>query len=59
MENFDVTGAIIEFESGLLDGEGVVELFQYLVDSGMIYSLQGSYHRIAEKLFEAGLITAP
>jgi hypothetical protein len=45
---------IIEFESGLLDDEDVIALFQYLVDSGQAWSLQGSYGRAARSLIEAG-----
>ena len=54
---YDVTGAIIAFESGDLDEEGVRELFQHLVDTGLAWTLQGSYGRAAAALIEAGVIT--
>jgi hypothetical protein len=55
----DVVGKIIEFESGEMDEEQVIELFQELVDTGMAWQLQGSYGRAAADLIEAGLVTVP
>jgi hypothetical protein len=54
----DITSDIIAFESGELDQDGVIELFQNLVDSGLAWSLQGSYGRTAQALIQAGLVTA-
>ena len=54
---FDLTTRIIEFETGEATEEQVIELFQYLVDTGLAWSLQGSYGRTAEALLEAGVIT--
>jgi hypothetical protein len=51
----DLTSAIIEFEEGEMPKEQVVELFQYLIDSGLAWSLQGSYGRMARTLIDAGL----
>ncbi len=53
---FDLVGAIMNFESGQLDDDGVIELFQHLVDTGMAWSLQGSYGRAAKQLLDQGLI---
>jgi hypothetical protein len=53
---FDLTTRIIEFETGEATEEQVIELFQYLVDTGLAWSLQGSYGRTAEALLEAGVI---
>tara|TARA_R100000152_G_C6739157_1_gene163054 strand:+ start:663 stop:857 length:195 start_codon:yes stop_codon:yes gene_type:complete len=55
----DITNKIIEFENGNLPNEEVYALFQFLLDSGMIYSLQGSYQRMAEELLLAGKIEMP
>lgn len=55
-EKFDEIGAIISFEQGELNDEGVIELFQHLVDNGHAWQLQGSYGRTANDLIEAGLI---
>jgi hypothetical protein len=57
--NFNLTGAIIAYEDGELDEDGIVELFQHLVDSGLAWQLQGHYGRTAQALIEAGLVTAP
>jgi hypothetical protein len=57
-KQYDVTSGIIAFESGELDQDGVVELFQYLVDTGMAWTLQGSYGRTAANLLNAGVISA-
>ena len=54
---YDRVSAIIAFESGELDGDKVVELFQHLVDTGLAWQLQGHYGRTAVSLIEAGLIT--
>lgn len=55
----DLISKIMEFESGELDDEGIDELFQHLVNTGMAWSLQGFYGRTARDLIEAGRITMP
>ena len=55
----DIVGKIMAFEQGELDNEEVYTLFQFLLDSGMIHSLQGSYQRMAEELLLAGMIHMP
>lgn len=52
----DYVDKIIAYESGELDEDGVVELFQELLDSGVLFHLQGSYQRTAQALLDAGLI---
>lgn len=56
-KKFDLTGAIIDFESGNLSEAGTIELFQYLVDTGLAWSLQGSYGRAAKAMIDAGLVS--
>lgn len=56
MSEYDELGAIIAYESGDLDEESTIELFQHLVDSGLAWRLQGSYGRTAHALLEQGLI---
>lgn len=56
-KKYDVVGAIIEFESGQLDDDGVLRLFSELVKSGMAWSLQGSYGRAAQRLIDGGYLS--
>lgn len=55
----DLVGAMMAFEDGELGQDETVELFQELVDSGLAWSLQGSYGRAAQALIEEGLVTRP
>ena len=48
---------IMDFEEGSLEENDVIELFQFLVDTGMAWQLQGFYGRTAETLIEAGYVT--
>lgn len=57
MKSYDVTGNIIAYESGELEQEQVIELFQHLVNTGLAWTLQGSYGRTAAALIEAGEIS--
>jgi hypothetical protein len=50
----DQLDKMIAYENGELDQEGVVELFQNLIDSGLVWQLQGSYGRMAKYLIEDG-----
>jgi hypothetical protein len=50
----DQVDKIVAFESGDLDFEGVIELFQELIDSGLVWQLQGSYGRTARALIDEG-----
>jgi hypothetical protein len=54
---FDLTGAIIAFESGELDHDGELELLQNLLDSGMYLHLQGAYGRAVQRALDAGDIS--
>ena len=48
---------LVSYEEGTLDAEHVPVLFQNLIDSGLIFQLQGSYVRVAKELVETGLVT--
>ena len=50
----DQLDQIIAYEQGDLSEEDTVTLFQSLIDSGVVWRLQGHYGRTARKLIEAG-----
>ena len=52
--NKHLTDMIIKYETGNLDDLEVIALFQELIDTGMAWSLQGHYGRMAKALIEAG-----
>jgi len=52
----DVVNQIMAYEQGDMDDEEVIDFFQVLLDTRIIYSLQGSYQRQAQALLEAGYI---
>lgn len=56
MKRYDITGNIIAYEQGELDELETIALFQELVNSGLAWSLQGSYGRTAAQLLRDGLI---
>ena len=53
---YDHVGAIIEYETGNLDNDGVLRLFSHLIRTGLAWSLQGSYGRAAMNLIEQGYL---
>jgi hypothetical protein len=52
----DTIARIIEYEQGELNDDEVIELFTDLLNSGLVYSLQGHYQRQCQLLLAAGLI---
>jgi precorrin isomerase len=48
---------IIAYENGELSQEETIQLFQEMVDTGIVWKLQGHYGRTAEALIEAEQIT--
>jgi len=48
---------IVQYEKGELTEDETITLFQELIDSGLVWKLQGSYGRTARDLIEQGLCT--
>ena len=58
-KEFPVLTHIIDYENGDIEYEKFLELFQYLVDTGLAWQFQGSYGRTAISLIDGGLISKP
>jgi hypothetical protein len=52
----ELTEKIVAYEDGALTDEETIELFQRLLETGLVWKLQGSYGRMAEYLIEQDLI---
>tara|TARA_B100000700_G_C14365348_1_gene543395 strand:+ start:50 stop:265 length:216 start_codon:yes stop_codon:yes gene_type:complete len=52
----NLTSKIIAYENGTMDDGEAIAFFQELVDTGVAWSLQGHYGRVASSLIEAGMI---
>ena len=50
----DITQQLILYESGDLTDSQTIQLFQDLIDSGLVYMLQGHYGRTAEAFIADG-----
>jgi hypothetical protein len=54
--SLDLADRLAAYEDGELPQDEAIALFQYLVDTGLAWKLQGSYGRAAMALIEAGAI---
>jgi hypothetical protein len=52
----DITDKILQFENGEMDDSELIDFFQEITDSGLVWKLQGSYGRLAHHLLEEGRI---
>ena len=50
---------IMKYESGDMNEDEVIDFFQELVDTGMAWTLQGSYGRTAKALIDYGWVSTP
>jgi hypothetical protein len=50
---------IMNYEEGKMDEDEVIPFFQRLVDTGVIWHLQGAYQRAAQILIDRGEISIP
>jgi hypothetical protein len=55
----DIADKIMAYESGEMPWDDALVFFQYLVDTGTIWSLQGNYQRTAQGMIESGWISDP
>ena len=53
---YDLVGNIIAYESGELTDQETLELFSYLISTGLCWTLQGHYGRTAVHLIDSGYI---
>jgi len=56
MDNFTAIG-IAEGFTAAESEEQIIEAWQHLVDTGLAWSLQGSFGRTAQHLIDSGIIT--
>ena len=49
-----ILNQVIAYEQGELDEEGIIDMFQELINSGLAWKMQGSYGRTAKALIDAG-----
>ena len=56
--HYDLTSQMMEYEEEGLDEEQTIELFQSLIDTGMVWELQGHYGRTAMYLIDNGYCRA-
>mgnify|MGYP000846961361 CR=1 FL=1 len=52
-----LTGMITEYEGGSASADSVLELFSVLIQTGLVWSLQGSYGRTARHLIDQGSLS--
>jgi hypothetical protein len=55
----DMVGDIVAYENGEMGEEEVIDFFQRLLDTGMVYHLQGHYQRTVSALLDAGKLAYP
>tara|TARA_R110002074_G_scaffold160473_1_gene317965 strand:+ start:1035 stop:1274 length:240 start_codon:yes stop_codon:yes gene_type:complete len=58
MSHDKLTTAIIDYEDGWLNLGEVVDLFSCLIQTGLAWTLQGSYGRTARHLVDCGHLTS-
>jgi len=51
----DLVSSIMAFEDGEMSEEEIISFFQELIDSGLVWQLQGFYGRLATQLISQGL----
>lgn len=55
----NISDKLMAYEAVERFDDQIIDLFQELINSGMAYSLQGSYGRTAESLIREGFCSRP
>lgn len=59
VEKLDIVSTIMEFEEGTQKPAQTIKMFQHLIDTGMVWKLQGMYGRLARDLIAQGQCHLP
>lgn len=55
--HFDAVSFLMAYENGELDDDALIDGFQELLNSGLLWRLQDSYHRVGSILLQKGLVS--
>jgi hypothetical protein len=56
---YDASACVEGFDGIEHDEDTIISAWQYLIDTGLVWSLQGWYGRTATALIDNGVCTAP
>ena len=56
-KEFDLAGYIMDYESGEISDERILEMMSDLIKTGLAWTLQGHYGRTAKQLIDGGYIS--
>ncbi len=56
-KEFDLVGYIMDYESGEISDERILEMMSHLIKTGLAWTLQGHYGRTAKQLIDGGYIS--
>lgn len=59
VEELDIVSMLMEFDDGTQEPAQTLKMFQHLIDTGMVWKLQGMYGRLANDLIRQGQCHLP
>ena len=59
VNQLNLMSQIIDYEAGILEEDDMIELFENLYETGLLWQLQGHYQRTFINLVESGAISMP